>query len=157
MRETWVQSLGWEDSSGEGNGNPLQYSCLENPMDGRAWWATVHRFAKSRTWLSDFTSLHVDYDLFSHLLFSLLFTFTFVFLSAITDIKDFFHFLLYTCFQLEWLCTNHSLDSYLSPSLHYLEPRSNTHLYMVPFGTESFSLSISLLSFRIPAFKWMKI
>ena len=29
-------------SSGEGNGNPLQYPCLENPMDGRAWWATVH-------------------------------------------------------------------------------------------------------------------
>ena len=42
-------------SPGEGNGNPLQYSCLENPMDGGAWWATVHRVAKSRTWLSDFT------------------------------------------------------------------------------------------------------
>ena len=37
------------------NGNPLQYSCLENPMDGGAWWATVHRVTKSRTWLSDFT------------------------------------------------------------------------------------------------------
>ena len=34
---------------GEGNGNPLQYSCLENPMDGGAWWATVHGVAKSRT------------------------------------------------------------------------------------------------------------
>ena len=34
---------------GEGNGNPLQYSCLENPMDGEAWWATVHGVAKSRT------------------------------------------------------------------------------------------------------------
>ena len=44
-------------SSGEGNGNPLQYSCLENPMDGGAWWATVHRVAKSQTRLSDFTSL----------------------------------------------------------------------------------------------------
>ena len=33
MGETWVRSLGWEDSPGEGNGNPLQYSCLENPMD----------------------------------------------------------------------------------------------------------------------------
>ena len=42
-------------SGGEGNGNPLQYSCLENPMDGGAWWATVHGVAKSRTWLSDFT------------------------------------------------------------------------------------------------------
>ena len=42
---------------GEGNGNPLQYSCLENPMDGGAWWATVHGVAKSQTQLSDFTSL----------------------------------------------------------------------------------------------------
>ena len=39
----------------EGNGTPLQYSCLENPMDGRAWQAAVHRVAKSQTWLSDFT------------------------------------------------------------------------------------------------------
>ena len=36
-------------SPGEGNGNPLQYSCLENPMDGGAWWATVHGVAKSWT------------------------------------------------------------------------------------------------------------
>ena len=42
-------------SPGEGNGNPLQYSCLENPMDGGAWWATVHGVAKSWTRLSDFT------------------------------------------------------------------------------------------------------
>ena len=39
---------------GEGNGTPLQYSCLENPMDGGAWWAAVHRVANSRTRLSDF-------------------------------------------------------------------------------------------------------
>ena len=39
---------------GKGNGNPLQYSCLENPMDGGAWGATVHGVAKSRTRLSDF-------------------------------------------------------------------------------------------------------
>ena len=39
-------------SPGEGNGNPLQYSCLENPMDGGAWWAIVHGVAKSRTRLS---------------------------------------------------------------------------------------------------------
>ena len=48
---------GSESSPGEGNGNPLQYSCLENPMDGGAWWVTVHRVAKSQTRLSDFTSL----------------------------------------------------------------------------------------------------
>ena len=65
MWETRVRSLGWEDSSGEGNGNPLQYSCLENPMDGGAWWATVHGVAKSRTRLSDFT-------------------FTFTFMTAVT-------------------------------------------------------------------------
>ena len=39
----------------EGNGNPLQYSCLENPMDGGAWQAAVHGVAKSRKRLSDFT------------------------------------------------------------------------------------------------------
>ena len=42
-------------SDGEGNGIPLPYSCLENPMDGGAWWAIVHRVAKSRTRLSNFT------------------------------------------------------------------------------------------------------
>ena len=41
--------------SREGNGTPLQYSCLENPMDGGAWLAAVHGIAKSRTRLSDFT------------------------------------------------------------------------------------------------------
>ena len=45
-------------SPGEGNGNSLQHSCLENPMDGGAWWAIVHRVAKRWTRLSDFTSLH---------------------------------------------------------------------------------------------------
>ena len=39
----------------EGNGTPLQYSCLENPMDGVTWWAAVHGVAKSRARLSDFT------------------------------------------------------------------------------------------------------
>ena len=42
-------------SPGEGKGYPLQYSCLENPMDGGAWWATVHGVTKSRTGLNDFT------------------------------------------------------------------------------------------------------
>ena len=46
--ETWVQSLGREDP--EGNGNPFQYSCLENSMDKRAWWATVRGVTKSQTW-----------------------------------------------------------------------------------------------------------
>ena len=55
MRETWVQSPGLGRSSGEGNGTPLQYSCLENPMDRGAWQATVHGVAKSWTQLSNFT------------------------------------------------------------------------------------------------------
>ena len=44
---------GSEGSSGEGNGNPLQYSCLKNPMDRGAWWATVCGVAKSQTQLSN--------------------------------------------------------------------------------------------------------
>ena len=48
MQETWVQSLDWE-IPGEGNGNPLQYSCLENPMDRGAWLVTVHGVKKSWT------------------------------------------------------------------------------------------------------------
>ena len=44
-------------SPGGENGNPLQYSCLENPMDGGAWWATVHGIAESQTRLSNFTSV----------------------------------------------------------------------------------------------------
>ena len=45
-----------KETSGEGNGNPLQYSCLENPMEAGAWWATV---TKSWTRMSDFTFRHV--------------------------------------------------------------------------------------------------
>ena len=49
-----------EFRNGEGNGTPLQYSCLENPMDGGAWWAAVHGVVKSWTQLSDFTfTFHV--------------------------------------------------------------------------------------------------
>ena len=43
------------DTFGEGNGTPLQYSCLKNPMDGGAWWAAVHGVLKSWTGLNDFT------------------------------------------------------------------------------------------------------
>ena len=45
-------------SPGEGNGNPLQYFCLENPMDRGAWQATVHGVTKGQTQLSDFTFFH---------------------------------------------------------------------------------------------------
>ena len=45
----------------EGNGNPLQYSCLENPKDRGAWWATVHRVSKSQTQLKQISSLLFNY------------------------------------------------------------------------------------------------
>ena len=48
-QETQVRSLGQEDSPGGGHGNPLQYSCLEKPMDREAWLATVHRVSQSDT------------------------------------------------------------------------------------------------------------
>ena len=45
-------------SSGDGNGNPLQYSCLENPMDSGAWWVTIHRVAIGHNWALDTTEQH---------------------------------------------------------------------------------------------------
>ena len=53
MQETEVRSLGQEDPPGEGHGNPLQYSCLENPMDRETWQATAHGVTKRWTRLSD--------------------------------------------------------------------------------------------------------
>ena len=50
-----VRSLVLGRSPGGGNGNPPQYSCLENPMDREAWWATVHGVGRSQIRLSDFT------------------------------------------------------------------------------------------------------
>ena len=47
IQELWVPSLTGEDPPGGGHGNPLQYTCLENPVDRGAWWATVHRLAES--------------------------------------------------------------------------------------------------------------
>ena len=57
MTEMSFTSFLWLGSKfiGEGNGTPLQHSCLENPMDGGAWWAAVHGVTKSRTRLNDFT------------------------------------------------------------------------------------------------------
>ena len=52
MQGTWVRSLGWEDPLEKEMANPLQSSCLENLMDRGAWWAVVHRVAKSQARLS---------------------------------------------------------------------------------------------------------
>ena len=55
MRDSgWISGSG--RSPGEGNGNPPQYSCLENPMDRGAWWVTVHRIAKSQAWLKELST-----------------------------------------------------------------------------------------------------
>ena len=56
MHLIWHNLHPEQQGNGEGNGNPLQYSCLENPMDRGAWWATVHGVAMSLTWLSDLTN-----------------------------------------------------------------------------------------------------
>ena len=64
-------------SPAEGNGNPLQYSCLENPMEGGAWWATVHGVTKSWTRLNNFTfTTHMGSLLFLILYFSHIMTTT---------------------------------------------------------------------------------
>ena len=58
--ELW--SIGSQRSPGGGHGHPLQYSCLENPMDREAWWATVHGVTKSETQLSNFHfPFHMSY------------------------------------------------------------------------------------------------
>ena len=63
MQETWVLSLGWEDTPGEGNVNPLQFSCLGTPTDRGAWWATVHSrkdlATKQQNSVEGFPSLHI--------------------------------------------------------------------------------------------------
>ena len=66
MQETQVQFLAWEDPLGEENGNPLQYSCLENSMDIRAWQATVHGIAKSQIRLRLMLSLSSASNTTSH-------------------------------------------------------------------------------------------
>ena len=69
----------------KGNGNPLQYSCLENPMDRGAWQATVHGVPKSRTQLSDFTFTLTLQRLST-------FVFHFIFTKALSSKNPFFYF-----------------------------------------------------------------
>ena len=68
-------------SNGEGNGNPLQYSCLENPVDRRAWWAAVYRVAQSQTRLKRL-SMHWRRQWQPTPVFSLFFFFVFIYLDA---------------------------------------------------------------------------
>ena len=64
QQETWVQFLGREDSLEVGHGNSLQYSCLENPVDRGAWWATVDGAAKNQTQLSMLADIINVYNTF---------------------------------------------------------------------------------------------
>ena len=59
VRHDWATSLSLS-CIGEGNGNPLQCSCLENPRDGGAWWAAVYGVAQSRTWLKWLSSSNAN-------------------------------------------------------------------------------------------------
>ena len=82
---------------GEGNGNPLQYFCLENYMDGGAWWAAVHGITKGRRWLSDFTTsrrinlchyyLKLFYINFSNLLWMICFPVSYVILKVVMYLR----------------------------------------------------------------------
>ena len=66
-KESTCNAEGLGRSPGGGHGNPLQYSCLGNPMDRRAWWAMVHRVRKSRTWLSNWTmTTYTEHKMYLH-------------------------------------------------------------------------------------------
>ena len=92
-------TLGWEDSPREGNGNPLKYSCLGNPMDRGAWWATVHGFAKSWAWLNDqytlgckafFLALCFEWDSFTPWVLGLVLCFKLKFTFWLPGLENFF-------------------------------------------------------------------
>ena len=63
--ESLIPGLG-RSPGGGGHGNPLQYSCVENPMDRRVWWATVHRVTKSQIQLSDLACTYTHIYIHTH-------------------------------------------------------------------------------------------
>ena len=92
-------TLGWEDSPREGNGNPLKYSCLGNPMDRGAWWARVHGFAKRWAWLNDqytlgckafFLALCFEWDSFTPWVLGLVLCFKLKFTFWLPGLENFF-------------------------------------------------------------------
>ena len=76
-------------SPGEGNGYLLQYSCLENPMDRGAWWATVHRVAKSWTWLSDLAAAAADVEHLIKFTFKVDLKFTWRYSGVVPSVESF--------------------------------------------------------------------
>ena len=95
-------------SPGKGNGNPLQYSCLENSMDWGAWWATVHGVAKSPTWLSDFTHSWLFYCMILWIQQTYLLFFFFFLIFHIPSkrkwefMQKYFWLVLLVCKHLRW-------------------------------------------------------
>ena len=108
----WIPGSG--RSPGEGNGNPLQYSCLENPMDRGAWWATVHGIAKSQTRLSDFTFLF-PFSAISVVssAYSLLIFLTAILIPACASSSPTFC-MIYSAYKLNKQVTIYSLDVLIS-------------------------------------------
>ena len=121
-------------SPGEGNGNPLQYSCLENPMDREALQATVHAVAKSQTRLSDFTFTFTSLWLSSDCIFKLylilyvqvyaymysyiciLFILLFIFIFLFAFARNYFchsHFQMYHCRRVSYKQHLVALSSFL--------------------------------------------
>ena len=99
-------------SPGEGNGNLLQYSCLENPVDRGTWWATVHRVAKIWIWLSSWacTHIYIYIDILIYSLFHILFH-----CGLLQDIE--YSFLCYTIGTF-WLSFLYILVVFVNPSGH---------------------------------------
>ena len=93
---------------GEGNGTPLQYSCLENPMDGGAWWATVHGVAKSRTRLKRLSSS------------------SYLFKEGVTQFV-----VVVQSLSRVWLCDPMDCRTPGFPILHYLLEFVQTHVHLV--------------------------
>ena len=89
LQEAQVRSLGQEDSHGEEHGNPLQYSCLENPMDRGACWATVHGIAKSLTQLKRLSTHRPLWDIWLQIFSPTLWVVVLLFGSFLSDPKVF--------------------------------------------------------------------
>ena len=140
-------------SPGEGNGNPLQYSCLENPMDGEAWLATVHGVAKSRTRLSDFT---ITIDIYVPFAIFLIFGVGFVDLFSSLVFLDYINPFNICCkaglIVLNSLNFCFSEKFFVSPSNlnEILAGYSNLGCRFFPFSTLNISCH-SLLAYRVSA------
>ena len=98
-QEMQIQSLSWKDPLEEEDDNPLQYSCLGNPMDRRTWWATFHGVTKSWTWLSAAQGCPTECHFRTFAIFNYYFLFSIKWSVYILDTSP----LLYLCFANTFL------------------------------------------------------